>query len=98
MAGPLCASEWVHVETDEWGCGARARWNATQTHTLVNNPAGSAAVFPYRRTKEEKSDDGGRLSRTPGQDDADSLLFLRRSSDICGAVVPLGLQLPVRGF
>lgn len=97
MAGPLCESEWVHVETDEWGRGARARWNATQTHTLVNNPAGSAAVFPYRHTKEEKSDDGGRLSRTPGQDDGESLFFLCRSSDICGAVVSAGLQLSVRG-
>lgn len=76
MAGPLCKSEWVHVEMDEWGRGAGARWNATQTHTLVNNPAGSAAVFPYRRTKEEKSDDGGRLSCTLGQDYGDSLLFL----------------------
>lgn len=55
-------------------------------------------MFPYRRTKEEKSDDGGRLSRTPGQDEADSLLFLRRSSDICGGSSRRGFNYPSEVF
>lgn len=34
MAGPLCESEWVHVETDEWGRGARRALERKRRRTL----------------------------------------------------------------